>query len=67
MNTADLINGGISLAIGLFFVLVAAGVVPIAKKQEDNSEKLRKFGWMFWLAGIGAGILGLFKLFGVMR
>ena len=67
MNTADLINGGISLAIALFFVLAATGVVPIAKTKEENSKKLQKFGWIFWLGAIGSGVLGVFKLFGMMR
>ncbi len=67
MNSADLINGGISLAIALFCVLSASGVVPIAKTKEENREKLNKIGWLLWLAAIVTGIMGVFKLFGIMR
>lgn len=55
----DLANGAISLTIALFFVLVAMGIIPMAGRY-------RRYRWTFWVAAGATGILGVFKLCGIM-
>lgn len=67
MTTADLINGGISLAIALYMALLGFGSIPFSKDPDKNRVKREKFGWIALVGAIIVGVMGVFKLFGVMR
>ena len=66
MDPADLINGGISLCIALFFLLVAVGVVPLGRNEKQR-EKLSQYRWVFWIGFFATAALGVMKLFGIAR
>ena len=67
INTADLLNGGISLAIALWMALIGFGVTPIGNYPDNRGEKNRKYGKLALVLAVLVAITGVFKLFGIMR
>ncbi len=67
MQTADLINGGIYLVVAGLTALFGMGVIPMGKTEDERAANLQKHGKNLCLVAAIMVIMGVFKLFGVMR
>ena len=65
MNVANLVNGIPTILAGLFAILMATGVVPMAKVPEDSEAKRKKFLPFLWVGGIGCLGWGVIRCIGV--
>jgi len=65
MNVAHLVNGIPTMLAGLSVILMAIGVVPMAKVPEDSEAKRKKFLPFLWVGGTGCLGWGVIRCLGV--
>ena len=56
------VNGCISLAIAVLFILFATGSIAVSKDRQKGREYIQKYGWILWIGALVVGAGGVLQI-----